>query len=408
MAKKFLYFQPEYVNRFKCTGGGCLNNCCCRPWTIDIDAKTYEQYSHIEPTEAAKEILSHISRGEPEGQYFLKERPCPFLTENCLCGLQLKYGEDFLSVTCATYPRVTSNFGKFFERSLTLTCPVAAEMILFAQEPLKFEFVEVPEKIHSNGGKIGMHMEMKISDTAAELLLENQVTMISILQERTLTLDQRLIVLCFFADKLEEIYLSSMDADKQRKLIAAYESKKFWEEQVPLMLQSVTFDAEKFIALMINVINSSMGILRLGDGQKFLVAFEKVLGIKPNENNQVSPRELAANYKSLTKARKKFLAEYSPFLENYLVNELFMNLYPWKHNRCPTRSLSVFLMSYKVFELLMFSSVQNHLSDKNDLLMLTDWYSNQIDHADNLKEKFFAYLEEHKDFFELMDTLLEP
>ncbi len=229
--KKFLYFQPEYVSRFKCDGKNCLNNCCCRPWRIDIDAKTYEQYSQLQPPEAAKEILSHIGRNESEGNFFLKERPCPFLTENNLCSLQLKYGEEFLSVTCATYPRITQNFGKFFERSLTLTCPVAAEMILFAQEPMKFEFVEVPEKIHSNGGKTWIPLAMKISDTAAELMLENQVAMISILQERTLTIDQRLIVLCFFADKLEEIYSRGMDVGEQRKLIGLTNRKNFWRSK---------------------------------------------------------------------------------------------------------------------------------------------------------------------------------
>lgn len=148
-----------------------------------------------------------------------------------MCGLQAEYGEKFLSIACATYPRKTHGVGKFFERSLTLTCPVAAEMILFAREPLKFEFVEVPEEIHSNGGKIEMPAPMKMSDVAVELMLENQVAMISILQERKLILDQRLIVLCFFADKLEEIYSRGMDVGEQRKLIALTNRKNFWRSK---------------------------------------------------------------------------------------------------------------------------------------------------------------------------------
>ena len=58
--KKFLYFQPEYVGRFKCDGKNCLNNCCERPWVIIIDEKSYEQYSQLQPPEVAEEILSHI------------------------------------------------------------------------------------------------------------------------------------------------------------------------------------------------------------------------------------------------------------------------------------------------------------------------------------------------------------
>ncbi|MBR6888292.1 MAG: hypothetical protein IKN16_07575 [Selenomonadaceae bacterium] len=284
---------------------------------------------------------------------------------------------------------------------------VAAEIVLFAREPMKFEFVEVPEKIHSNGGKITLKTAMKISDTATELMLEIQIAMISILQERTLTIDQRLIVLCFFVDKLEEIYSRGMNTDEQRKLIAAYESKKFLAEQVPLMIQSVSFDAKKFIGLMIKVLNSSMRVLRTGDGQKFLVAFEKILEIKPDKNNIVSFIEIATNYKRLSGARRKFLADYSTFLENYLVNELFLSLYPWKNHYRPSRSLSVLLISYKVFELLMFTATQAGFSGKDDLLKLVDWYTEEIDHGDGFKEKIFEYLEERKDFFELMETLLE-
>ena len=407
MAKKFLYFQPEYVNRFRCTGGRCLNNCCERPWRIDVDTATYKKYSQVKPKSKAEEITLHFKYNAEKDTYLLIEHPCPFLTENKLCRLQLEYGEKFLPQTCATYPRVTHKVGKFFERSLTLTCPVAAEKILFAQEPMKFEFVEVSAKVHDNHGKIQISTKMKMSDVAAELMIKVQAAMISILQERTLSIDQRLIVLCFFVDKLEEIYSRGMDEDEQRKLIAAYESKNFLAEQVPMMIQSVSFDAEKFVKLMIDFINSAMEILRVNAGQKFLAAFEKVFGVKPDKNNIVSITEIATNYERLADARKIFLADYSTFLENYLVNELFLNLYPWKHHYRPTRSLSVFLITYKVFELFVFAATQNNLSSKNDLLTLADWYSCQIDHDDCLKEKIFAYLEEQKDFFELMESLFD-
>lgn len=408
--KKYLYFQPEYVNRFKCTGGYCLNNCCDRPWYIYIDAATYKKYSRIQPKSKAKEILSHIKRKDEKNSYMLIGRPCPFLTEDKFCGIQLEYGEKFLSQTCATYPRITSTFGTFFERSLTLTCPVAAEMILFAKEPMKFEFIEVPEKVHSNHGKINVGSNFPSTEKVAEQMLSVQVSIISILQERTLSIDQRLIALCFFIDKLEEVYSHGIDEDELKKLIAAYESKEFLAEQMPLMIQSVNFDVEKFIRLMMEMFEAFYGTKEIPVDEKghiFLNTVTSTLQIKPDENNFISLSTITANYEQLAEARKKFFADYSTFLENYLVNELFLNLYPWKYNRLPTRSLSVFLIIYKVFELLTFAAIQNNLSSKNDLLKLVDWYTNQIDHSDRLQEKIFTYLEEHKDFFELMETLLE-
>ncbi len=374
--EKFLYFQPEYVSRFKCDGSKC-NARCCKGWIVIIDEATYKQYSQIKPASKAEEILSHIKFDSERGRYIItfKEDCCPFLTKNNLCSLQLEYGENFLSQTCAIYPRTTHNFGKFFERALTLTCPVAAEMVLFAHEPMKFEFVEVPEKIHSNGGKIDIPIKMPISNLAAELMLEIQVALISILQERTLTIDQRLIVLCFFVDKLEEIYSRSMDADEQRKLIVTYESKKFLAEQVPLMIQSVSFDAEKFIKLMIDVVDPAIKIFNTKDGHRFIGAYLTLLGIKPDKNGQILLKEIIANYERLAEARRKFLAEYSTFLENYFVNELFLNLYPWKGHHRPSRSLSVLLIIYKVFELFVFAATQAGFSGKDDLLKLVDWYT---------------------------------
>ena len=69
---------------------------------------------------------------------------------------------------------------------------------------MTFEFVEVPEKIHSGGGKIQIGKFLASEDTLP-LVLEIQITMISILQARQFSIDQRLIILGFFLDKLQEL-----------------------------------------------------------------------------------------------------------------------------------------------------------------------------------------------------------
>ena len=121
MEKKYLYFQPEYVGKFKCDGAKCNALCCKRDWAIVIDAETYKEYP--------PEVVEHIKFNSELKSYVMtldENKTCPMLTEKKLCRLQLEHGEDFLSVTCATYPRHTYNLGRFFERSLTPTCPVAA------------------------------------------------------------------------------------------------------------------------------------------------------------------------------------------------------------------------------------------------------------------------------------------
>ena len=239
MEKNYLYFQPQYVSEFKCDGSKC-NARCCKGWTIDIDEKTFEQYSQAAD---AQEITCRMKFNAERKRHVVtldKRGFCPFLTENNLCRLQRDHGEEFLSRTCTTYPRYTRRLGRFFERALTLSCPVAAEMILFSDEPIQPGFVTVSEKVHSGGGKIVI-TDVKASQAMAELCFEVQGAIISILQERRLTIDQRLIVTGFFLDKLQEL-VSTKPADNAppfasvrsiKQLIASYNPKVFLRESVP-------------------------------------------------------------------------------------------------------------------------------------------------------------------------------
>ena len=410
--KKFLYFQPEYVSRFKCDGSKC-NARCCKAWNIYIETAAYKKYSRIQPKEKAEEILSHFKFDSKEDLYVvdLKQNVdgdfvCPFLTEKNLCSLRLEYGENFLSATCATYPRQTHSFGKFFERSLILTCPVAAEMVLFADEQLKFEFVEVPDKIHSMHGKIHMQ-KFPTNANAGDFIREVQITMITILQEQWFSLDQRLIVLGSFTDKLQNLFLNEAGIEEMLKLIGEYRSEEFLFTKMPTLLQNFSFDAEQFVSFMIEFINPCMKILDTAEGRKFLVAFTEVLGFKPDENDLVSLDEITANFERLTDARENFSEKYSTFLENYLVNELFSGVYPWRFREYSlTKNFAVLLISYKIFELMMFAATESGLDSKEDLLAMVDWFMTKTNHNPKLYEKFFELLEYENDTRTLMETLL--
>ena len=416
--KNFLYFQPEYVSKFKCDGSKC-NAHCCKNWRIDIDEKSYEQYSAIEPPETAKEILSCMNFDSEKENYVMKLKPngfCPMLTEKNLCRLQADYGENFLSRTCATYPRHTYIFGDFFERSLALSCPVASEMILFAKEPMKFLFVDVEEKIHSNGDKI----TIKPASTKkffSEDLFAIQGTMISILQERRLSINRRLMVLGFFHADLEELLNVEISSKKEafylvnnvKRLIASYNPKAFLREGVPPAIQKDSFDAEKFIAFMISVLEPIFVDLykNFSSARKYLDAVAEVLQINSADKRRLTFKEIAANYITLAEARKKFLEDHSTFLENYLVNEFFMNIYPWKFEEGFIKNFGVFVMTYKVFELIIFSATFKGFDTKGDLLCMVDWFTRKIDHESGLQKKILEFLKQNEDTLDLMESLLE-
>lgn len=379
MEKKYVYFQPQYVGEFVCDSSKCNNNCCERGWNIDIDAATYQKYLQLAP-----QITKLFEYNVDKGKYLLTKHPCPFLNEKKLCSLQLNCGEDFLSLTCRSYPRVTFYFGKFFERALTLTCPVAAEKILFAEDPMKFELVEVSEKVH--GGDRILINPVTLDEKTLAHLLEIQIAQISILQERTLTIDQRLIVLGFFLDRLDEISSAeSFDDEVLKKLIATYESKKFLTEQVPRMIQSISFDVKKFSALMFDMADDFYG------AGKFRDAVSKI----------------ATNYEQLGNFRKNFIKAHLTFLENFLVNELLINCYPWRFEGAVIKNFGLFVIKYKIFELtLLLAALKNPLGKEN-LIALADWFTSQFDHVEVYQRRIFDYLQDKDDTLNLMESLLE-
>ena len=384
MEKKYFYFQPQYVHEFKCDGSKCDAHCCRKNWNISIDKETYNRYAQLD----SQKIIAHIKTNS-DGAHFIdfgEKKSCPFLTEDKLCRLQLEHGEEFLSRTCATYPRITSNFEYFFERSLILSCPVAAEMILFEREPMKFEFVQVPEKIHSLEGKIFVQ-KIQAAEEIKKHVIEIQIAMISILQERTLTINQRLIVLGFFSDKLGEI-LSNFNENALTKLIAAYESKKFLAEQVPLMIQSVKFDAEKFIGFMRDFLEKVFG-------EDTLLIMNKKFA------------DIAKEALPLLNDKKIFTAEHSSLFENFLINELFLDIFPWKFEGSIAQNYAAFVIEYKFFELLIFSVASKGFNTKKDFIEVAGWFATRFGHTKEYKRNIFSFVEDIDEPFLIIETLLE-
>ena len=418
MEKKFRYFQPEYVEKFKCDGSKCHAR-CCKGWTITIDEKSYEQYSGIEPPETAKEITSCMKFDSEKKKYVMTLNPngfCPMLTEKNLCRLQADYGEEFLSQTCTTYPRVTYVFGDFFERSLTLSCPVAAEMILFETEPIKFLFVDVDEKTHSNGGKI-IAQPVITKKFLADEFFAIQGTMISILQERHLSINQRLIVLGFFAEDLEKLMSVNVSSKEEslnliralRKLTADYNPRMFLRQGVPPAIEEVNFNAKNFLALMIAILEPIFFDAYKNSlwTRKYFDGIIEILQLNRADKTHLNLDEIAENYMNFADDRKNFSEKYSTFLENYLVNEFFMNLYPWKLEGGTVKNFFVFVMTYKVFELIIFSGTRKGFDTKEDLLYLVDQFTRKIDHNNKLQEKSLELLKQEEDTAQLMESLFE-
>ena len=419
MKQTYVYFQPEYVSQFKCNGQACSAH-CCRRWLITIDKKTYKKYSHIKPKTAANEITKHLYKDERRNCYAVKldkTGSCPLLTEDNWCMIQKKYGEEFLSETCVTYPRKTRCLGDFFERALTLTCPEVATLVLNQIEPLAFEYREVSEKVHSNLGRIGIDFKLLYDQKKLlPYIVTIQTAAISILQERTLTIDSRLVVLGFFLDKLDEL-IADDKLNEIENLAAFYMSEKFLAEDAPKLAESISQNSSEHMKIMLGIFENLYGDKAnfTNQDQKLVNAVIDALEMRVDENNQLSLRTIVGKYNAQEKARKNFVSYYSTVFENYLVNEFFMNIVPFQFNGSIINDYGIFLATYKMLELISFSFAVSMFKDNPDknfkldqiiLIAIISIFANKIDHNKTYLEKIADYLKDKNDMIEILQTLI--
>ncbi len=403
----YKYFQPEYVSRFQCNGEICPENCCKKNWRITIDEKTYNKYLKLEEQNPELEITRHIAKLENGYKLIFGEKNCcPFLTENGWCSIQKRYGEEFLSEICRTFPRIIWNFYDGYECTLSLTCPLAMEMILFSDEPLKFEKIEIPESVHNKFDKLNVN-----SNAAAipfEDIIQVQETSIRILQERALTIDKRLLMLGLYFDKLEEIF-NGNGFNELEKVDAFYRDSKFLTEQAAQISPALNFNAAEHIRIMFGILEILYGAgNNTGLTERlFIGAITKALKIEPDENNQISLTATAQNYLALDEQRQNFINKFSTIFENYLVNEFFYCIYPFNFNFNINLNYGMFLTIYKMLELSTFSISLNWDVDPKTLADQIVFYNHGIDHNRNHLNKIEAYLKDKSDIVEIMQDMLK-
>ena len=403
---KFIFFQPDYVEKFKCDGKRCGAD-CCRRWIIYIDQETYDSYAQIEKSKG--EITNNFRYDDKEKKFVVNmddKNSCPFLTAENLCGIQKNYGEKFLSQVCQTFPRHIIKLGDICQFSLSLACPIAAELILKPAASMDFELVE---KSYSDDLKIGVR-QTEFDDSSAPQIFEIQTTAISILQERNLTIDQRLAVLGIFLDGLEEI-LKSENSQRFIDLIETFKSEKFITETALNLLSDVTFKPKNFIRLMLSGILENL-YKEESTVEKFEVdafdAINKILKLQPDSSGTISISAAAENLIALTNQREKFCERFATLLENYLVNEFFQNFYPYRLKKSIRHNYALFVATYKLTKIFLFALAQNFPNFGEDkIIKYISKMARNIDHNAQYIDKISEELEGNDDTFKIISTFLQ-
>ena len=208
------YVKPYYYNDFKCIADKCPDTCCAG-WQIVIDDETLEKYSN-EKDEFSYRLKNSIDWGE--GVFFQNNGRCAMLNDNNLCDLVTAKGEVGLCRTCHMYPRHIEEFEGVREYSLSLSCPVAARIILEDTNKLVFD-IEENEDIDP------LEEEFEDFDFFMYTQLEQARDVIyEIIQNRDLSVDMRMSYIMDMARKFQnavdeqEVYRMEEIADEYKPL----------------------------------------------------------------------------------------------------------------------------------------------------------------------------------------------
>lgn len=403
--KIHICLQPEYVSKFQCDGAVCGSK-CCKKWEVDIDGPTYQKYCTIEPRTERKKIVSRIKYKKQKGKFIVEmtqDGACPFLQSDGLCHIQKTQGEDWLSNTCAIYPRIMYTAGDLLLRALTMTCPVAANQALLSKEPMQFEQRFIPAEQYE---EIVRRAAGRLS-TRGATLLDVQYGAISILQNRALSIDQRLIVLGFFLDQAGD-FVAEGEPEKIELLSAVYTADDF-EKQVPDMLRAIMFQPIEYVKSMFDLIETLYGKNATFHGREQEL-MRRVVRAFDMEQKEMPLASLVEKYrKDFCPVQAEMLHDFGYIFENYLVNEFFVNHYPQVITGTFIQNYILFVMTYKLLEFMAVAMVMTEepKPDENRLVELIAHMTSSVDHnIEFLKSVARDTLKRQKDVVTCMKNLL--
>lgn len=176
------YVKPHYYDDFQCTADSCPDTCCAG-WQIVIDEESLEKYSRVRGPFGNR---LYDSIDWEEGIFRQQKDRCSFLDEENRCDLYKELGKDSLCRTCRMYPRHVEEYEGLRELSLSLSCPVAAEMILTCREPFRLmeEETDEAEELEEEFEDFDLLMFTQLEDARA--------VMFALLQDRKQPMEQRI------------------------------------------------------------------------------------------------------------------------------------------------------------------------------------------------------------------------
>ncbi|MBS4839501.1 MULTISPECIES: flagellin lysine-N-methylase [Clostridium] len=394
MTKKLKIVMPDYFKQFKCIGGKCEDSCCIG-WDIDVDEKTFRQYMKLDNEEFNTILAKNMQKNHECSNEFIdygkvqlnKEKRCPLLNECNYCIIHSKLGEEYLSNTCSHFPRVLNKVDEDYEISLDVSCPEAARIVLENRSGFEFEKDDMELKKYIIAGEIDTNDE-EYEDHPIKYFKEIREFCIRIIKNRKFDLSERLYILGDFLYEVEE--KSCDDSEMICGFIESYNihdvAKNYRRNKDNYIMQ---------ISLLNNIINS-LEIYEETDSELFKKYTKETIDVFNIESPEQLEKDSNRYINAFTEYSENYIKENEYIFENYLVNFMYNNLFPYSESDSMFEGYMMLIMRYSLIRFYLVGKyLINNTESSEEIIKFIQVFSKTIEHDKNYMEEILDFLIEN-------------
>lgn len=395
MKDKIKMHYPSYIKQFRCVGGSCEDN-CCGFWHIHIDKKTFEKYQNIQNEEMKKFVNDNIFVREKcntlktdYGQIRLgRDKICPFLNDDNYCNLQDKLGEEYLSSICAVFPRTINKIDDCYEMSLDVSCIEAARLVLLKEEGISFREEENSIGKHFFTFHIDTNSE-EFKDTNYIYIKEIREKSITIIKNRNYCLSERLYFLGSFLELVRRVlcynYHNVKESIEKYNVSLFRNGFKRSNENYLLQLSFYRQVLEKFSEHdeeCSDYFNSKLKEVQSA------FRFDKAESLIENSELFIKAYEYC---------EENIIKRYSYIFENYLVNHMFKEFFPFSESDIVFDGYIMMLLRFSYVKFILVGQyIYNGEISKEKIVRLIQALSKEIEHNEMYLKNILLYLKEYE------------
>ena len=391
------WIRPAYADAFQCIGPACEDT-CCSGWSVFIDKDTYAKYQTI-PDGPLRTIIDHRLEvtGSANAFEFARVRledggSCPFLAGDRLCSIQKAHGEEFLSRTCSQYPRAAKMVDGVEERTLLLSCPEAARLVLLNRDLVP----SANQEASRTGAWSGFRSSLadNHATSAVECFGLVRTFCVLVLQDDSYPLWQRVLLISMFAKRLETI-----TSQGQWSLVPAMLHEHAGivvGDRLKPALHSIPGQPLAQLGVLLTLIADRAGAARNHDRfTQCMDEFASGIRFRPG----AAAAELVGNYaESFAMHYLPWLATHEFLLKNYLLNYVFAHLFPFgksgaEQGRHPFREARLLCFQFGLLQGLLAGMARFHESSFGEVhaVKLIQSFSKTVEHNSGLLNRIELY-----------------